>query len=45
MKPEVVVINSDKYQPLDKAFEQPVLKRELFPYLVVTESVELLRDR
>ncbi len=24
-------MNSDKYQALDKAFEQPVLKRELFP--------------
>jgi hypothetical protein len=45
MKPEGVVMNSDKYQAPDKAFEQPVLKRELFANSVVIESVELLRDR
>jgi len=45
MKPERVVMNSDKYQALDKAFEQPVLKRDLFPNPVVIEFVELLQDR
>lgn len=34
-----------KYEALDRALEQPVLKRELFPDPVTIASVELLRDR